>query len=232
MQNKKHFLAIENLTIAEYRRLFLLTNKLKVKSKKIIKSHILDGYTMAMIFEKPSLRTRVSFETAMTQLGGHAIFLSPNDIQMGKRETPRDVAENLSKMVQIIMARVYEHNTVEELAQNSSCPVINGLSDVEHPCQALADVYTIIESKGSIKGLRIAFVGDGNNNVTHSLALLASRMGAFFVCASPKGYFMNKEVVGSNKNIKQVEDPYEATEGADVVVTDTWISNGGRKGKS
>lgn len=225
MKDPKHFLRIDDLPIDAYLHLFGVTSKLK-KDHKPKNTDQTMGRVMAMIFEKPSLRTRVSFETGMTQLGGHAIYLGPSDIQMGKRETPSDVAKNLSRMVDIIMARVFEHQTVVELAQNSTVPVINALSNQEHPCQAIADVFTILEKKKQLKGLKIAFVGDGNNNVTHSLALLSTKMGMKFACASPKGFNMNKKIIGENVNVLQTVNPTEAVKNADVVVTDTWVSMG------
>jgi len=192
------------------------------------------GKTLAMIFEKPSLRTRISFEAGMTQLGGHAIYLGPADIGMGKRELISDIAKVISSMADIIMARVFSHRTVEELAANSIVPVINGLSDLEHPCQILADLLTILEVKGGFDGLTIGYVGDGENNVTHSLCLASAILGINFNCGSPKGYFMNKDVVAKAKiiakktgvKILETISPQEAVRGTDVVYTDTWISMG------
>lgn len=189
---------------------------------------------MVMIFEKPSLRTRVSFEIGMTQLGGHAIYLAPADIGMGTREEPRDVAEVVSRMGDIIMARTFKHNTVEELAAHSSVPVINALSDLEHPCQILADLLTIQEIKGQLQGLTMVFVGDGNNNVTHTLCLAAGMLGMHFKVAAPQGYFMNKDMVQkaqkfcrqSGGSITESTSPKDVVKNADVVITDTWISMG------
>jgi ornithine carbamoyltransferase len=169
----------------------------------------------------------------MTQLGGHAIYLQPNDIQLGKRESIADAARTMDRMVQGIMARVFAHSTVVELAKNSSVPVINGLSDLEHPCQALADFLTIKEKKGSLKGLKVAYIGDGNN-VTHSLMLLAAKTGVDFWAATPEGYEPKEEVVAaaredakaSHAQIHLTDDPIEAARDADVVYTDTWISMG------
>jgi len=229
----KHFLGIDDLTLSEVWKIFDLTKKLKAEIKRGYIRKTLEGKTLAMIFEKPSLRTRVSFEVGMTQLGGHAIYLGPNDIQMGKRETPQDIARNLERMVDIVMARVFEHQKLIDIAENTKIPVINALSDFEHPCQALADVFTILEHKKKLEGLKVVFVGDGNNNVTHSLALLASKMGMKFSCASPKGYKMAKSIVEKlGKNLIQIEDPAEAVIGADVVVTDTWVSMGSNASKS
>lgn len=190
--------------------------------------------TMAMIFEKPSLRTRVSFETGMTQLGGHAIYLAPSDIGMGNREEPRDVSTVLSSMVDVIMARTFKHSTVEDLAEHATVPVINALSDKEHPCQILADFMTIWEKKGTLEGLTLAFVGDGNNNVTHSLALGSGLLGMNFKVGAPQGFWMDPDVVKraealaatTGVKISQTDKPEEAVKDADVVITDTWVSMG------
>ena len=192
-----------------------------------------------MIFEKPSLRTRVSFEAGMTQLGGHAIYLAPSDIGMGKRESVADTAKVVSSMADIIMARTFSHKTVKKLAKYSKVPVINGLSDLEHPCQILADLMTIWEVKGKLKGLTISYVGDAENNVTHSLCLGAAILGIHFKCGSPKRYWMKKNVVGNAKKIAQktksiileTDNPKEAVKDADVVYTDTWVSMGDEREK-
>lgn len=194
---------------------------------------ILEGKTLAMIFEKPSLRTRVSFETGIFQLGGHGIYLSPADIGLGKRESIADVAKTLDRMCDIIMARVFEHEKVTELAKYSSVPVINGLSDLEHPCQALADFFTILEKKGKLEGLKLAFIGDGNN-VAHSLMLLAAKVGTNFAIACPEGYEPCCDVLEAAKafaketgaTIEIVRDAKEAAKDADVVYTDVWASMG------
>lgn len=187
-----------------------------------------------MIFEKPSLRTRLSFETGMTQLGGHATYLAPADIGMGKRELISDIAKVVSSMANIIMARTFNHTTVEELAKYSKVPVINGLSDLEHPCQILADLMTIWEVKGVLKGLNIAYVGDGENNVTHSLCLVAGILGMNFSYASPKKFKMDAFILKKAKQyalkngskIIETDNPSVAVDNADVVVTDTWVSMG------
>jgi len=201
---------------------------------------LLAGQTLAMIFEKPSLRTRLSFEAGMTQLGGHAIYLGPADIGLGKREAVSDIATVTSSMVDIIMARTFTHKHVLELAEHSSVPVINALTDVEHPCQILADLMTVMEVKGKLKGLRVAYVGDCDNNVTHSLAIGAAMMGMKFVAAGPKKYQMDEGMllVASKLaqkykgKVEQVTRPEEAVKGADVVVTDTWVSMGDEKQKA
>jgi len=235
MKTKHDFLSITDLSAKEILGIFTMALKLKKEFKgKGSNKGFFKGKTLAMIFEKPSLRTRISFEAEMTQLGGHAIYLGPADIGMGKRELISDIAKVISSMADIIMARVFSHRTVEELAANSIVPVINGLSDLEHPCQILADLLTILEVKGGFDGLTIGYVGDGENNVTHSLCLASAILGINFNCGSPKGYFMNKDVVAKAKiitkktGVKILETilPQDAVKGADVVYTDTWISMG------
>ena len=235
MKTKHDFLSITDLSVKEILGVFTMALKLKKEFKgKGSNKEFFKGKTLAMIFEKPSLRTRISFEAGMTQLGGHAIYLGPADIGMGKRELISDIAKVISSMADIIMARVFSHRTVEELAANSIVPVINGLSDLEHPCQILADLLTILEVKGGFDGLTIGYVGDGENNVTHSLCLASAILGINFNCGSPKGYFMNKDVVAKAKiitkktGVKILETilPQDAVKGADVVYTDTWISMG------
>lgn len=242
MSFPKDLLRISNLTAPQFLSLLKTAQILKKELKARDGNRpILKNKTLAMIFEKPSLRTRVSFETGMTQLGGHAIYLAPADIQLGVRETIADVAGTLSKMADGIMARVFKHETLVELSKNTSkIPVINGLSDLEHPCQILADMLTILEKKKRLKGLSLAFVGDGENNVTHSLALASSLLGIDFRVASPKGYKMLPEVTREAKvlakksggKIIEVDDPEEAVENADVVYTDTWVSMGDEKEKA
>lgn len=232
---KKDFLSITDLSAKEIWQVFKLTKKLKKELKQKGKNQeILKNKTLVMIFEKPSLRTRLSFETGMTQLGGHAIYLAPSDIGMGKREPIKDVARVVSSMADIVMARTFKHETVNELAKYSSVSVINGLSDLEHPCQILADFFTILETKGKLKDLTIGYVGDGENNIPHSLCLGAAIMGMNFKCAAPKGYWMKKDVVSQAKKlaiktkIKIIEtsDPKKAVADVDIVYTDTWISMG------
>ena len=187
-----------------------------------------------MIFEKPSLRTRVSFEVGMTQLGGHALYLGPNDIQMGKRESVADISGTLCRYVDIIMARVFNHSVLQELVKYATVPVINALSDEEHPCQIMADLLTIMEHKKRLKGLKIAFVGDGENNVTHSLAMAAGILGMDFRVANPRGYSMkpivlkkaNEFAKKSGGKIREFRKPEEAIDGVDIVYTDTWVSMG------
>jgi len=194
---------------------------------------ILRGKTLAIMFEKPSLRTRVSFELAMRQLGGHTIYLSPSEVGLGERESVSDVARVISRYVDAIAARTFSHQTLETLASYSSVPVINALSALEHPCQALADLLTIYEKKGELNGLTLAFVGDGNN-VAHSLMLAASLMGMNFRIASPAGYTVWDGILhlaqdyatSNNAEILCTEEPRLAVIGADVVYTDVWTSMG------
>ncbi|MBI2844621.1 MAG: ornithine carbamoyltransferase [Armatimonadetes bacterium] len=231
----RDIVSVSDLSREDIDLIFSVTRYLKHtgENNRVAHRRILPGKTLAMIFEKPSLRTRVTFEVGMTHLGGHAIYLGPNDIQLGQRESVKDAGSNLARWVDVIMARVFAHSTVTELAESASIPVINGLSDLEHPCQALADFYTILEHKGQLKGLRLAFIGDGNN-VANSLMLLAAKMGTDFVIACPEGFDPTADIVDSaNELAKQtgskieiVRDPFEAAEGADVLYTDVWASMG------
>jgi len=230
---KKDLVSITDLSKDEMLRLFKLARELKEKVKRGKEYHILKGKVLAMIFEKPSLRTRVTFETGIYQLGGYGIYLAPTDIKLGKREAVPDVARNLSRWVNGIMARTFAHKTVTDLAENASVPVINGLSDLEHPCQILADFLTIQEHKGNFKGLKLAFIGDGNN-VAHSLMLASAILGANFTLGCPSGYEANPEIVDKAKNlakgtgsiVKIVNDPVEAVRDADIIYTDVWASMG------
>jgi len=192
----------------------------------------LAGRTLAMIFQKPSLRTRVSFEAGMTLLGGHAIYLSPNDISLGKRETTEDIALVLSRYADVIMARVFGHNIVEDLARHSTVPVINGLSDFEHPCQIMADLLTVLERKGKFDGLRACFIGDGNN-VAHSLMFGAVLVGMHITVITPSGYEPNNAVAEKSRELGKrtgatvtIANDLAAAKGADVVYTDVWASMG------
>jgi ornithine carbamoyltransferase len=193
----------------------------------------LPGKALAMIFEKPSLRTRVTFEVGMFQLGGHAVSLQPAEIQLGQRETVADAARNLERWVDGIMARTFSHQHLVELAQNAGVPVINGLTDREHPCQALADFLTIREKKGHTEGLKLAFIGDGNN-VAHSLLLLGAKLGTHVTVAGPEGYEPDPEILrlaretgaATGAQIEVTRDPLEAVRDADIVYTDVWASMG------
>ncbi len=229
----KHFLSIADLSPEEISHILELSASLKEEWRKGGNKPILAGKTLGMIFQKPSLRTRVSFEMAMRHLGGHAIYLSPDEVQLGKRESVADVARVLSRYVDAIMARVFAHKDLEELARYSRVPVINGLSDYSHPCQAVGDIFTIWEKRGTIKGLKLAFVGDGNN-VCNSLLFITSKLGMDMAVASPKGYEPHPEVVRkamefasqSGSRITITNDPAEAVRDADVIYTDVWTSMG------
>lgn len=234
----RHFLRVSDFSKNEIEIVLKLAQQLKREYKvKGANRLLLRNKTLAMIFEKPSLRTRVSFETGMTQLGGHAIYLGAQDIQMGKRETVVDVTRTLCRYVDIIMARVFTHSVLEEMALVATVPVINALSDLEHPCQIMADLLTILEHKKKLHGLKVAFVGDGDNNVTHSLCIAAGLLGMYFRVASPKGYTMKREVIKEAKryakkneaSISEYSDPQKAVRYADVVYTDTWVSMGDEK---
>ncbi len=195
---------------------------------------ILKGRVLAMIFQKPSTRTRISFEVAMLQLGGHALYLGWRDLQLGRGETIADTARVLSRYVDGIMARVFAQETIVELAKYADVPVINGLSDLVHPVQAISDMFTIWEKKQRLEGLKLAFVGDGSDNVLHSLLLASAKLGVNIVVASPKELRPNKDILRyaeesaeyTGSTIEIVEDPYEAVRGADVVYTDVWVSMG------
>jgi ornithine carbamoyltransferase len=206
-----------------------LADDLKQRQASREEHHLLPGRTLAMIFQKPSTRTRVSFEVGMRQLGGHALYLAAGDLQLGRGETLRDTATVLSRYVDGIMIRTFEQDDVEELARHASIPVINGLTDSSHPCQALADVMTIRERLGRLEGARVAYLGDGNN-VCASLMVACAKLGAPFVAATPDGYEPADEVVEIAREAGgQVElghDPRKAAEGADVLYTDVWTSMG------
>ncbi|MEM1700209.1 MAG: ornithine carbamoyltransferase [Desulfurococcaceae archaeon] len=234
------------LTLTEYTKeelLFIIDTAFQFKQRYLAGERVIPvlvGRHLAMIFEKPSTRTRVSFETAMRELGGHAIYLSASELQLARGETIEDTARVLSRYVDGIMARVYEHWKVEKLAQYSRVPVINGLSDLHHPCQGLSDVFTIMEKKSrDISRLKIVFVGDGGDNVLHSLMLAVGILGGRVVIASPKGYDPHSSVIKlfeeyaapNNGSFEIERDPYKAVENADVVYTDVWVSMGQEKEK-
>ena len=224
-----HLLSIRDLDRKHVLDIFKLTAELKAKLKAGQRVTPLAGRTLALIFEKPSLRTRVTFEVAMVQLGGAAVFLSAQDIGPGKRESVPDIARNLSRWVDGIAARVFDHKTLEELARWASVPVINALSDLEHPCQAMADLYTLWERGIDLKGLELAWIGDGNN-VFNSVLFLSALTGVKVRAACPPGYEPAPAVLEACRalggQVKVTTDAREAAEGADVLYTDVWISMG------
>lgn len=229
----KDLLSIRDLTASEIDGLFDLAADLKAQQRKGIAHPLLTGKTLGMIFEKPSLRTRVTFEVGMAQLGGRAIYLAPTDIQLGTRETVKDVARNLERWVDGIVARTFTHQTVEELARHAAIPVINGLSDLTHPCQILADLFTLREKCGPLRGVKVAYIGDGNN-VCHSWLYGAAKTAIDLNVACPKEYepdadviaFARQEAQASGGRIALLDDARAAAKGADVLYTDVWTSMG------
>lgn len=229
----KHLLCLNDWTTDEILDTLALADKLKQENKKGIEHHLLKGKTLGMIFSKSSTRTRVSFEVGMTQLGGYPLFLSANDIQLGRGETVHDTAKTLSRFLDGIMIRTFSQQDVADLAKYGSVPVINALTDLYHPCQILADLQTIKEHKGALSGLKLAYVGDGNN-VCNSLLFGCSKVGMDIAVATPKGYGCMDEIVekakqnaaASKSSVTITNDPFEAAKGADVIYTDTWISMG------
>jgi ornithine carbamoyltransferase len=229
----RSFVSMHDWSSEEITTQLRLAQRLKDERRAGIAHPVLPGKTLAMIFQKTSTRTRVSFEVGMRQLGGHALFLSSSDIQLKLGETIADTARVLGRMVDGIMARTYAHADVEELARWSGVPVINGLSDRLHPCQALADLMTIAEKKGRLAGLVLAYVGD-SNNVTHSLLEAAAKTGMTMRVGSPRGYHPDPAILetaraaarAAGATLTVTEDPFEAVRGADVVYTDTWASMG------
>ncbi|MDP6792822.1 MAG: ornithine carbamoyltransferase [Anaerolineales bacterium] len=228
-----NFLAIDSFSRAELEALLELAAELKREYVVSGNQPLLRGKTLAMIFQKPSLRTRVSFEMAMRHLGGSALYLSPQEIGLGKRESVADVARVLSGYVDGIMARVFTYEHVVGLAEHASVPVINGLSDYNHPCQALTDIFTIMELRPQLQGLKMAFVGDGNNVAT-SLLLICARLGINFTIAAPEGYELDTAVAArgreladeSGADFRMLRDPIEAVTQADIIYTDVWTSMG------
>jgi ornithine carbamoyltransferase len=228
----RSFVSIADFTAEEIWTVWELAAQLKTKQKAGEPHRILDGKQLAMIFQKPSLRTQVSFETGMAQLGGHALFLGPEHIQLGKRESVPDVARVLGRMVDGIMARVFGHSDVEQLAEHAGVPVINGLSDAEHPCQAMTDLFTIWEKKRRVENVNLTYIGDGNN-VAASLLLLAAKVGMNCTLISPNGYEIESDYVQraradaaiSGAKLRFSNEP-EDVAGADVIYTDVWASMG------
>ncbi len=232
----KHLLSMQDLSSSEINAILDEAAELKEKLQKGKPHELLKGKTLGMIFEKPSLRTRVTFETGMTQLGGHAIYLAPADIQLGERESVPDVARNLSRWVDVVMARLFKHDIIVELARYSSVTVINGLTNLHHPCQTLSDLLTIREHKGKLNGLKIAWIGDGNN-VCNSLLLGCTLVGTNISVACPHGYEPPADILKqardnakkSGAKVELTTDPKQAVDGADVIYTDVWVSMGQEK---
>ena len=226
---KRDILSVADFAAGEVEQLVKKT----IKSKKDAWPQVLAGKNIALLFEKPSLRTRMSFELAVHQLGGYAIYMSPDEIGLGKRESVPDVAHVLSRYVQGVVARTFLHHTLETMAEYASIPVINALSDYEHPCQAMADLVTIYERKGKFKGLNLAFIGDGNN-VANSMLIGCAMVGINFLIATPQEYSMkdnvlriaNKYAEQTDSHIMLLEEPAMAAKDADVIYTDVWTSMG------
>ncbi len=229
----RHLVSLSDLSAEEIFHILEVADDLKRKHYRNEVYRPLVGKTLAMIFQKPSLRTRVSFEAGMNRYGGHAVYLGPEDIQLGQRESTADIARTLSRYVDAIMARTFGHDIVVELARYASVPVINGLTDFEHPCQILADLMTVREKKGTLTGLKMAFLGDGNN-VAHSLLQGCAKVGMHLTLAVAKGYEPNKRLLAEARKdakdtgaiLKVTHQLDEALEDADVVYTDVWVSMG------
>lgn len=227
---KRDLVTLTDVSRREIEAIFALAKALKAAQKRRRAHRRLEGRTLAMIFEKPSLRTRVTFETGMTQLGGHAIYLAPGDIRLGERESAPDIARNLSRWVDLIVARTFAHQSVVDLAAHATVPVVNALSDFSHPCQALADCFTLLERKKKLSGLVFAFVGDGNNMV-HSLMFASMRLGMHFRLACPVGYEPDPRALELARDlgpgsITITPSVVDAVRGADVLYTDVWTSMG------
>jgi ornithine carbamoyltransferase len=229
----KDFISIADLSAQQIWEILSRARELKDQWRKGGNQPLLKGKVLGMIFQKPSLRTRVSFDVAMLHLGGHALYLSPNEIGLGQRESIADVARVLSRYVDGLMARVFDHDQVLQLARYSRVPVINGLSSYNHPCQGMADILTIWEKKGDLKGLKLAYVGDGNN-VTVSLLFATTKLGMHIAIGNPPGYELPSQAIALGRQFAQesgsqiliTRDPVEAVTGADIVYTDTWTSMG------
>jgi ornithine carbamoyltransferase len=229
----RDFLRVNDWPTEDLLSVLDLADRLKVRQREGVEHRHLEGRALGMIFEKPSTRTRVSFEVGMFQLGGTALYLAAGDLQLGRGETIKDTARVLSRYLDAIMIRTFAQSDVDELAEHADIPVINGLTDEFHPCQALADVMTIRERLGGFEGVRVAYLGDGNN-VCHSLMVASGKLGMSFVAATPEGYDPHPEVVGwareaaeaSGGSVELMRDPRAAAEGADVLYTDVWTSMG------
>lgn len=234
---KKDFLSIMDINEEEAIKIISLAREMKEEFKVSRRRRKdLEGKTLALLFMKPSTRTRVSFEVAMYQLGGNSLYLGYNELQLSRGETIADTARVLSRYVDAIAARVFSHGELVELAKHSSIPVINALSDLEHPCQAISDMFTIMEVKGKIEGLKLTYVGDGNN-VANSLMLAGSMLGMDVVVCTPRGYEPNSKLLAYAKEMAKQKgrkleishNPYEAVENADIIYTDVWVSMGFEK---
>jgi len=230
-RSKRDFLSLQDLTVEEIDGLLKLA--LEVKTYPALFHYTLATRSLALLFEKPSLRTRVTFEVGMAQLGGHCVYLAPGDIGLGKREAVKDVARNLARWVNGLAVRTFSQRVLEEMATEAQVPVINALSDLVHPCQAVADLLTLQEHKGRLQGLRLAYVGDGNN-VAHALLQGAAKTGLHLTLATPPGYEPNRAILAAAEAdaaatgaaIRVVRDPAEAVRDADAVYTDVWTSMG------
>lgn len=230
---KRDLKSIKDFSVDEIYEIFELSADLKSRLKKGDMPKLLNDKVLAMVFEKPSLRTRCTFEIGMFQLGGHAIHLQPSNIGLGQRESIHDVAKNFERWVDLIMARTFSHNTIEELAKHASVPVINALSDLTHPCQAMTDIFTLKEHFGNVKGLTLSYIGDGNN-VCNSLMLGCSLLGININISTPKGYEPQKEIVKistiyakkSGGSIMITDDPVRAVKEINAIYTDVWASMG------
>lgn len=226
MIKAKDVLTLDELDKKELTQTIDLAIKLKKELNKGITKPLLKNKTLAMIFQKPSTRTRISFETGMFQLGGHAINMSAQDLQLSRGESIEDTAKTLSRYVDVVMARVYDHSTIQSLAENASIPVVNGLSNSYHPCQILADLMTIKEKKGKLDGLKLAWIGDGNN-VCNSMMIGCSKVGISMSIATPKEFKPDSSLVKQCKKLVDIDltqDPSKAAKDADVLVTDTFVS--------
>ncbi|MGB9431932.1 MAG: ornithine carbamoyltransferase [Candidatus Acidiferrum sp.] len=231
---KRDFLSLHDITISEMAALLQLAEEVKAHPEAFLAT--LQGKMAALIFEKPSLRTRVTFEVGFEQMGGHAVYLAPGDIGLGKRESVKDVARNLSRWVDVLIVRTFSQKLLEELAFSAGVPIINALTDLLHPCQAIADLMTLREAKGRLKGLHLVYVGDGNN-VALSLAHAAGKVGMHFTIACPPGYQPNADILtearsdgtSTGAEIAVVHDPKEVLSSADAVYTDVWTSMGQEK---
>ena len=227
---KKDFIHISDLTSDEILEILDRSKWIKNQFKQNANYKPFAGKTLAMIFAKPSARTRVSFETGFYRLGGHALYLGPNDIGIGKRESTADIARVLSRFNDMIMARLFNHQDIIDLADYASVPVVNGLTDFNHPCQIMADIFTVLEHKGNLDNLKVSYVGDGNN-IVHSWLMLAQKIPLHFSIACPEGFEPDQNLVkkvqdGGLSTVEVVHDPYKSVKDADVVYTDVWASMG------